>query len=99
MLNKYDIQVDGAKTTLIKTNKFKTVSVIVSFLGSFTKENCTLRSMLTRVIANTCSLFPTKSSLARYAFSLYDTSVYDTSVYATYNATYINDKFCIGYNS
>ncbi len=104
MLNKYDIQVDGAKTTLIKTNKFKTVSVIVSFLGSFTKENCTLRSMLTRVIANTCSLFPTKSSLARYAFSLYD-----TSVYATYNATYntsitnfvldtIHDKYTLDKN-
>ncbi len=79
-MNQYEIKVNGAEATLIQTNKFKTISVIVSFVGNFTKENCTIRSLLSRVIANTTSTYPTKSELARKAFSLYDANVYASNL-------------------
>lgn len=69
-----EVTLNGISTTLIKTSKFKTINIHVVFLGEFSKETATRKSLLTRVLANSTKKYPTKKALATKLLDLYDAS-------------------------
>lgn len=69
-----EVRLNGISTTLIKTSKFKTINIHVVFLGEFSKETATRKSLLTRVLANSTKKYPTKKALATKLLDLYDAS-------------------------
>lgn len=91
--------INNIPVTLIKTPKFKTTLIEITFLGAFTKENATKRSLLTRLLTAATKNYPTKKAIANRLFELYDASVginsmpsYETNV-TTFTMELINDKF------
>ncbi|MCK9537254.1 MAG: insulinase family protein, partial [Bacilli bacterium] len=86
-------------TTFIKTDKFKTINIDIAFLGDFTKENATKRSLLTRLLTIATKSYPTKKAMANKLYDLYDASLlvstypsYKTSV-TVFNFSLINPKY------
>ncbi len=93
------IECNQVPTTLIKTNKFKTVAIEIVFLGEFTKENATKRSLLSRVMMASTAKYPTKKTLTNQLFELYDASVsfyshpsYRTNV-SIFTMEIVNEKY------
>src|SRR5690554_5775445 len=72
-------EINNIETTLIKTDKFKTITVFVVFFGEFNKENATKRSLLSRIMSNTTKLYPTKKLVANKLFDLYDAGIFVNS--------------------
>ncbi len=70
-----EVQSNNVNTILIKTSKFKTLSIQVVFLGDFSKETATKRSLLTRLLSNSSKLYPTKKALANKLMDMYDASL------------------------
>lgn len=89
--------------TLVKTDKFKSLSACVVFLGEFNKEMATSRSLLTRVLSNTTKKYNTKKLFTDKLFDLYDANI-SISSYPLYktnltifslsvvNPKYVNEK-------
>ncbi|MDD2489859.1 MAG: insulinase family protein [Bacilli bacterium] len=63
------------KLHIIKTTKFKTVSVIVNFRRSISKEETTIRSFLSLILLNSTNKYPTKRLLNIEAEKLYDLEI------------------------
>lgn len=93
-----EVSLNNISTTLIKTNKFKTISIYVVYLGEFSKENATKRSLLTRVLSNSTKLYPTKKALATKLLDLYDASAGITTypsgetAVTVFNIEIVNEK-------
>lgn len=81
-----ELKSNNVKTTLIKTDKFKTITIQVVFLGEFSKETATKRSLLTRVMSASTKVYPTKKAIANKLYSLYDASI-GISTYPTYKTS------------
>lgn len=92
-------KINGIETTLLKTNKFKTLSVYVVFFGEFNKEVATSKSLLSRVLNNTTKNYPTKKAVSNKLFDLYDATVSVSSfpIYKTnltlFSLGTVNPKF------
>lgn len=77
------LDLNGVETIIIDSNKFKTITFLVSFFGDFSKENATKRSLLTRILSNSTKNFPSRKLFTNQLFDLYDinVSVSSTSIH------------------
>lgn len=94
-----DLVSNNVKTTFIKTNKFKTISINVVFLGEFSKENATRRSLLARMLPFSLKKYPTKKDINNKLNELYDMGM-SVSSYPTYKTNmtsfsvdYVNPEY------
>lgn len=83
---------------IIKSEKFKTITIKVVLYNKFNKENATGLSLLSRVLTNTTKKFNTKRKMINKLCDLYDASVYtgtnpshEVSI-NTFTLTIVNDK-------
>lgn len=87
------------KLHMIKTNKFKTIKVRISFRNQIVKNEITMRNILSNVLTYSSKKYQTKRDLIIEAQNLYDASVYiGNSRYGNYintdvNLTVLNDKY------
>ncbi|NLD26589.1 MAG: insulinase family protein [Acholeplasmataceae bacterium] len=89
---------NNVNTTLIKTDKFKTISFQITFLGEFSQKTATARSLLTRLLSNANKKYPTKKAISNRLLDLYDASFsimsypsYKTSI-TSFNLDIVNQK-------
>lgn len=96
-MEKFDI--NKIETTLIKTDKFKTITFLVVFFGEFNQENATKRSLLTGLMNSTTKNYSTKNAFVNKLFDLYDASAFVSSypIYKTnltmFGLSIVNPKF------
>ena len=97
-----EVQSNNVKTTFIKTDKFKTITISIAFIGEFSPKNATKRSLLTRLLTVSTKKYPTKKAMANKLYDLYDASLmvstypsYKASV-TVFNYSFINPKFIAG---
>lgn len=97
------LDLNKVETLVVKTDKFKTITFLISLYGEFNKENATKRSLLTRVMSNSTKNYPTKKSLTNHLFDLYDlnvsisnTSIHEVSItnfiFEVIHPKYVEDK-------
>lgn len=74
---------------IIQTKKFKTISVLVCFIGKFNQSTLTKRELLCRLLDITTKNYPTKKALTQKMYELYNASIIvsNFSLYET-NVTY-----------
>lgn len=75
--------------TMIETNKFKTISVFVYFKNKLTRENTTIRSLLSRVLAHSTKELNTKARMTEKLQSLYD-AIYGVHNQNIHEASFIS---------
>lgn len=90
---------NNVNTTYMLTDKFKTINIQVVFLGEFSKENATKRSLLSRILPLSTKKYPTKKALYNKLYELYDLSIgvstypsYKTNM-TTFSISYVNPKY------
>lgn len=69
----------GVNLTLIPSTKFKTIQIKITFKRKLTKENITLRSLLSRIIERNSKEYPSQTKLEQALSNLYGAS-FGTSV-------------------
>lgn len=82
-------EINNIKTTLITTDKFKTVTFKIFFSGEFSKETATKRSLLARVLSTSSKKYKTKKEMSEKIFDLYDAS-FGVAAYPSYETSIIN---------
>lgn len=92
------LKCNGVDTTFIKTKKFKTITIQIAFLGEYSKEIATQKSLLTRVLNNSTKKYYTRKLVTEKLFDLYDAAAgvntypsYKTSVTVFY-IDFINEN-------
>ena len=94
---KYDM--NAYNLHIIKTSKFKTISVGVAFRRKLVKEEITIRNLLKELMLNATHNYPTEKSLVIATENLYDlklmSSNYRIGNYAimTFRTRFLNEKF------
>lgn len=88
-MNIVNKEINNIKTTLIKTDKFKTITFKIFFTGKFSKETATRRSLLARILSTTSRKYKTKKEMSEKIFELYDAS-FGVSSYPSYETSIIN---------
>lgn len=84
---------------IIKTNKFKTITVEVSFRRKVSKDEITIRNLLKEIMVNASFSYPTEKSLIIETEKLYDlklmSSNYRVGNYAilSFRARFLNEKY------
>lgn len=84
---------------IIKTNKFKTITVEVSFRRKVSKDEITIRNLLKEIMVNVSFSYPTEKSLIIETEKLYDlklmSSNYRVGNYAilSFRARFLNEKY------
>jgi len=93
-----EVKSNNVKATFIKTKKFKTITIQVVFLGEFSKELATKRSLLTKMLTSSTKKYKTKKEIANKLYDLYDASLtittypaYQTSV-TVFSLDIVNQK-------
>lgn len=87
------------KLHMIKTNKFKTIKIRISFRNQIKKDEITMRNILSHMLTYSSNKYKTKRDLIIEAQNLYDASIYvGNSRYGNYintniNLTVLNDKY------
>ena len=87
------------KLHMIKTNKFKTIKIRVSFRNQIKKDEITMRNILSNILTYSSNKYKTKRDLILESQNLYDASIYvGNSRYGNYintniNLTVLNDKY------
>ena len=64
------------KLHLIKTKKFKSVSIKVSFRRPIVKEDITMRNILAEILIESTKNYPSKKSLVIKSQELYSTNIH-----------------------
>lgn len=110
MVEKINFKINDIDFQLIKTNKYKTITGIISLVKPLKEEDFTYYSLLNRLIGSSSNKYPTKKILSNKMFELYDCSAYMSTSYSyktvnnlfvfqTVNNKYVNDdnivKECI----
>lgn len=87
------------KLHMIKTNKFKTIKIRISFRNQIKKDEITMRNILSHMLTYSSNKYKTKRDLIIEAQNLYDASIYvGNSRHGNYintniNLTVLNDKY------
>ena len=87
------------KLHMIKTKKFRTIKVRVSFRNQIKKDEITMRNILVNVLTYSSKNYQTKKDLIIESQNLYDASLYiGNSRYGNYintdiNMTILHDKY------
>lgn len=71
-MEKYDYNMNAYNLHIIKTDKFKTVTVGVAFLRKIVKEEITIRNLLKEIMINSTMTYPNEKSLIIETENLYD---------------------------
>ena len=99
MLKEINFKYKNIDIKLLQTNKYKTITGIISFVRPLEKEDYTYYSLLNRLIGSSSKNYPSKESLSNKMFELYDCSAYMTTSYSYKSANTffvfqtINNKF------
>ena len=80
------VQTNNVQATLIKTKKFKTITIYVVFLGEFSQDNSTKRSLLTRLLTTSTKVYNSKKKIANQLYDLYDAGL-SVSSYPSYKTS------------
>ena len=90
---------NGINLYYIPTKKFKTTAFSIYIHRPLTREECTLNSLLSRVMRRGCPMFPESKELSRHLDNLYGVS-FSTTVrkkaerqIICANFQFINEKF------
>ncbi len=93
---------NNVKTMFIRTSKFKTIDIDIAFLGEFSRETATKRSLLTRLLTVATNNYPSKKALANKLYNLYNATLsvstypsYKTSI-TVFNLSIVNPKYVGG---
>ena len=84
---------------IINTNKFKTITIDVSFRRKIKKEEITIRNLLKELIVNSSCNYPTEKSLIIQTERLYDlkllSSTYRVGNYSilSFKSRFLNEKY------
>lgn len=87
------------KLHMIKTDKFKTIKIRISFRNQIKKEEITMRGILSNILTYSSKKYQTKRDLIIESQNLYNASIYiGNSRYGNYintdiNLTVLNDKY------
>lgn len=91
-------KINNIETFLVKTTKFKTITVQIVFANQFTQENASSRALLARVLGNSSKKYNTKKKIVEKSCDLYNTEVsvgytryYRTSLIA-FTLDVVNEK-------
>lgn len=97
---KYEkIEKDGFRIHIIKTNKFKTVTVCINFKQKVKKEDITIRRVLSQTLLESSNKYSSRRLLERETEDLYALSIsesdylsgnYDVMEFST---TFLNEKY------
>ena len=99
MIEKINFKLNNIDVNILKTNKYKVASGIISFIRPLNKEDFTHYTLLNRLISSSCEKYPTKNALSNKMYELYDCTAYMSTGYAykTANTTFvfstINNKY------
>lgn len=74
------LTINHIPTTIIKTDKFKTISFILVFIGDFNRDTATSRLLLNRVMASSTRHLETKKKLNDTLYALYDAYFTNTCI-------------------
>ena len=84
---------------IIKTNKFKTITIDVSFRRKIKKEEITIRNLLKELMVNSTMSYPSERSLVIQSEKLYDlkllSSCYRIGNYSilSFKTRFLNEKY------
>ena len=99
MFNEINFNFNNIDFKLIKTSKYKTITGIISLIRPLNKEDFTYYSLLNRLIGSSSKNYPSKESLSKKMFELYDCSAYMSTSYSYKSANTffvfqtVNNKF------
>ena len=99
MIEKNNFKFNNIDFHMVKTDKYKTVTGIVSLVKPLNKEDFTYYSLLNRLIGSSSKNYPTKKELSNKMFELYDCIAYMSTSYSykTVNNLFVfqsvNDKY------
>ena len=82
MLKEINFKINNIDFKLIKTNQYKTLTGILSFVRPLEKEDFTYYSLLNRLIGSSSKNYDSKEKLSNKMFELYDCSVYMSTSYS-----------------
>lgn len=103
MTEQFNFKINNINYKLIKTNQYKTITGIISFVRPLNIEDFTYYSLLNRIIGSSSKKYPTKKMLSNKMYELYDCSAYMSTSYSyksansffvfqTINGKFVNDK-------
>jgi predicted Zn-dependent peptidase len=69
-------EMNGFKLHLVKTEKYKTNTIVWKMKAPLTKEDVTLRALLPHVLQSSSNKYPTTTQLRSYLDDLYGTTLY-----------------------
>ncbi|MBE6153732.1 MAG: insulinase family protein [Firmicutes bacterium] len=84
---------------IIKTDKFKSITIDVNFLRKIKKEEITIRNFLSEILLQSSKNYPTKRLLALKSMELYDSNVRSSNSRIgnfsnlSFNLKFLNDKY------
>jgi len=84
---------------IIKTNKFKTITIDVNFLRKIKKEEITIRNFLSEMLLQSSKNYPTKRLLALKSMELYNSNVRSSNSRVgnfsnlSFNLKFLADKY------
>jgi len=94
-----NFDINGIETTLVKTDKFKTLTIFVAFLGEYSEKTATSKRLLSYLLNGSTKNYPSKKAIINKLFSLYDAAIsvntfpiYKTSV-TVFSLHMVNPKY------
>lgn len=84
---------------IIKTNKFKTITIDVNFLRKIKKEEITIRNFLSEILLQSSKNYPTKRLLALKSMELYNSNIKSSNSRIgnfsnlSFNLKFLNENF------
>lgn len=94
-----DLDMNAYNLHIIKTDKFKTITVDVSFRRKIKKEEITIRNLLKEMMVNASYNYPTEKSLVIETERLYDLKLVSSSyrvgndTILSFRSRFLNEKF------
>jgi len=97
--NQAIIQMDGYKLNIIRTEKYKTISIILKMNAPLVKDTVTYRALLSQVLQSSTKNYPTTTQFRTYLEDLYGANFYGSvgkkgeNHIITFNLEIANEKF------
>lgn len=98
-MNYEQIDMGSYRLHVIKTSKFKTITVEINFRRKLKKEEITIRNLLKSVLLNTTQNFKTERELIRETESLYDLKLISSNMRIgnytnlSFKTRFLNEKY------
>ena len=91
MIEKINFNINNINFCLLKTNKYKIISGIISFVRPLEKEDITYYTLINRLISSSCNKYPTKNALSNKMYELYNCAAYMSTGYSykSANTTFV----------